>query len=76
MTDIVIADNLWDEGEAAISAWLYADGDRVAAGAIVAELMVEKSTMEVITPAAGTLRIMVAAEETVAKGQIVARIET
>jgi pyruvate/2-oxoglutarate dehydrogenase complex dihydrolipoamide acyltransferase (E2) component len=75
MTDIVIADNLWDEGEAAISAWLYQDGDRVAAGAIVAELMVEKSTMEVIAPAGGVLRILVAAEEPVAKGQIVARIE-
>lgn len=75
MTDIVIADNLWDEGEAAISAWLYADGDRVAAGTIVAELMVEKSTMEVIAPAAGRLRILVAAEEPVAKGQIVARLE-
>ncbi len=75
MTDIVIADNLWDEGEAAISAWLYADGDRVAGGAIVAELMVEKSTMEIIAPATGTLRILVAVEEPVAKGQIVARIE-
>jgi pyruvate/2-oxoglutarate dehydrogenase complex dihydrolipoamide acyltransferase (E2) component len=75
MTDIVIAENLWDEGEAAISAWLYQDGDRVAAGAIVAELMVEKSTMEIIAPATGALRILVAAEEPVAKGQIVARIE-
>lgn len=75
MTDIVIADNLWDEGAAAISAWLYADGDSVAAGAIVAELMVEKSTTEVIAPASGTLRILVAAEEPVAKGQVVARIE-
>ena len=74
MIDIIIADNLWDEGEAAISAWLYADGDRVAAGAIVAELMVEKTTMEVIAPAAGTLHILVAAEEPVAKGQMVARI--
>ena len=75
MTDIVIAENLWGEGEAAISAWLYQDGDRVAAGAIVAELMVEKSTMEIIAPASGTLRILVAAEEPVAKGQIVARIK-
>ena len=75
MTDIVIAENLWEEGEAAISAWLYQDGDRVAAGAIVAELMVEKSTMEIIAPASGTLRILVAAEEPVAKGQIVARME-
>ncbi len=75
MIDIVIANNLWDEGEAAISAWLYADGDRVAAGAIVAELMVEKSTLEIIAPATGILRILVAAEEPVAKGQIVARIE-
>lgn len=76
MTDIAIAGNLWDEGEAAISAWLYRDGDRVATGAIIAELMVEKSTFELTAPATGTLRILVAAEEPVAKGQIVARIET
>jgi len=75
MIDILVADNLWDEGEAAISAWLYADGDLVMAGAIVAELMIEKSTIELIAPATGILRILVAAEEPVAKGQIVARIE-
>lgn len=75
MTDILIADNLWDEGEAAISAWLYRDGDAVAAGVIVAELMVEKSTFEIVAPAAGTLRILVPAEAPVAKGQVVARID-
>lgn len=75
MTDIIVSSDLWDEGEAAISAWLYGDGDQVVAGAIVAELMVEKSTMELIAPATGRLHILVAAEESVAKGQIVARIE-
>jgi pyruvate/2-oxoglutarate dehydrogenase complex dihydrolipoamide acyltransferase (E2) component len=75
MTDIIVGHDLWDEGEAAISAWLYGNGNQVVAGAIVAELMVEKSTMELIAPATGTLHILVAAEQPVAKGQTVARIE-
>ncbi|MBL0768802.1 lipoyl domain-containing protein [Sphingopyxis sp. XHP0097] len=75
MTDVTIPTGLWNDGdEAAISAWLYSDGDIVAQGAIVAEIMVEKSSFELVAPAAGSLTILVPAEEAVRPGQVAARI--
>ncbi|HMO75955.1 MAG TPA: lipoyl domain-containing protein [Sphingopyxis sp.] len=75
MTDVTVPAGLWSaDDEAAISAWLYADGDSVPAGAVIAEIMVEKSSFELIAPASGVLRIAVAAEIPVAQGAIVARI--
>jgi len=75
MTDVVIPSGLWSaDDEAAISAWLYADGDAVAEGAIIAEIMVEKSSFELIAPVSGILRIEVAAETPVRAGALAARI--
>ena len=75
MTDVTVPEGLWeDDGEAAISAWFYADGDTVAEGAVLAEIMVEKSSYELISPASGALTILVGAEEVVRPGQVAARI--
>jgi len=75
MTEVKIPDDLWDDdGEGAISAWLYEDGDRVEAGTVIAEVMNEKVASELLAPAAGALAIVTAAEEPVRKGQVVARI--
>lgn len=74
MTELRIADDLWQDGEAAISAWFYEDGDTVRAGDVIAELMVEKSSFELRAPADGRLTILAQAEEPVIKGQTVARI--
>lgn len=75
MTDVTVPAGLWDENdEAAISAWLYPDGDVVAEGAVIAEVMVEKSSFEILAPSSGILRILAAAETTVRAGEIVARI--
>lgn len=75
MTDVTIPTGLWNaDDEAAISAWLYADGDAVAEGAIIAEIMVEKSSYELIAPATGTLQILITAEVPVRAGAVAARI--
>lgn len=74
MTDVLVPADQWTDGEAAISAWLYADGEAVRAGDVIAELMVEKSSFEVRAPASGRLTILAAAEESVAKGELIARI--
>ncbi|MEZ5707937.1 MAG: lipoyl domain-containing protein [Blastomonas sp.] len=75
MTDITIPDGLWEDGaEAALSTWFYADGDHVAAGAVVAEIMVEKTSYEIQSPAGGTLHIAIAEEQMVAPGQCIGRI--
>ena len=75
MTDVKIPDDLWDDdSEGAISAWLYEDGDRVEAGAAIAEVMNEKVASELLAPVTGALAIVTPAEEPVRKGQVVARI--
>lgn len=75
MTDVSIPAGLWNESdEAAISAWLYSDGDAVSEGSVIAEIMVEKSSFELVAPASGTLHILVGAEVPVRAGEVAARI--
>lgn len=75
MTSVLVPSDQWaDDEEAAISTWLYADGDPVQSGAIIAEIMVGKATFELFAPDSGVLRILVAPEIVVAKGQLVGRI--
>jgi pyruvate/2-oxoglutarate dehydrogenase complex dihydrolipoamide acyltransferase (E2) component len=75
MTDIVVPAELWsDGGEAALATWFYADGDQVSEGAIIAEVMVEKATIEILAPADGVLSILLPAEQPVAKEQVIGRI--
>lgn len=75
MTDITIPEDLWDDdSEGSISSWLFSDGDEVAEGDLIAEVMNEKVTNELLAPASGKLEILVAAEQPVSKGQVVAKI--
>jgi pyruvate/2-oxoglutarate dehydrogenase complex dihydrolipoamide acyltransferase (E2) component len=73
MTEIRIADDLWDQAlDGTLVTWLYDSGDAVPIGAVVAQIMVEKIQIDLITPAAGVLHIEVAQESLVRKGQRVA----
>ena len=74
MTDVRVPEDVWDAGDAAVSAWLYRDGEQVREGDIIAELMVEKSSFEIRAPVSGRLEIVAEAETPVAKGQVIARI--
>lgn len=75
MVDVLIPDDLWDDdSEGTISAWLYADGEIVREGAVIAEVMNEKVASELSAPISGTLSVLIHAEVPVKKGQIVARI--
>lgn len=69
-TPILIPATLWDDDSpGVISTWLFEDGDAVAEGAVVAEVMNEKVSFEITAPAAGRLSIEVPAEAEVALGQ-------
>ena len=61
--------------EAVITRWMKADGDAVAADEPVCELESDKATLELPSPAAGTLRITRQAGETVKIDDVIARIE-
>jgi pyruvate/2-oxoglutarate dehydrogenase complex dihydrolipoamide acyltransferase (E2) component len=73
--DIIIPADLWDgDVQGIISAWLYTDGDLVPAGAVIAEVMVEKVSHDLVTPAMGNLTILVPAEQPLDRGAIVGRV--
>jgi len=58
-----------------IARWLKADGDSVKRDESVLELETDKVTMEIPAPAAGVLKILVKAGETVAIGQKVGALD-
>ncbi len=76
-TEVIVPADLWDEDEqtGSIVLWLYSDGASVKEGDLIAELLVEKVTLELEAPASGTLRIKVEPEVVVNKGDLVATIE-
>ena len=55
--------------------WLVADGGSVAEGQPIYNLEIEKSTMEVEAPAAGTLKQIVKAGETYQVGDTIGEID-
>jgi pyruvate/2-oxoglutarate dehydrogenase complex dihydrolipoamide acyltransferase (E2) component len=75
MTEVRIPAEIIDEGEGVISVWLFRDGEKVAAGDVLAEVMNEKAVAELVAPASGHLTILVTAEVPVKKDQVVARID-
>ena len=61
--------------EVTIAAWSKKDGDMVALDEVLCELESDKATFELPAEAAGTLRIVAQAGETLPIGDIIARIE-
>ena len=75
--DIVIPQEVWgDSLEAVVVTWIYQNGAIVAQGRPIAEIMVEKSQIEVVAPASGRLTILAAPETVIGRDHIVGRIET
>ncbi|MFN7174392.1 MAG: biotin/lipoyl-containing protein [Thermaurantiacus tibetensis] len=76
-TEVRIPEDMWDEDDktGSIVHWLYKDGSTVKEGDLIAEVLVEKVTLELTAPASGTLRIRVEPEVVVNKGDVVAVIE-
>lgn len=74
-TQVQIPTDLWDEDEeAVITAWLASDGAGVTEGGLIVEIMVAKTQFEIHAPATGTLKILKAADDVVAKGGVIAEI--
>jgi pyruvate/2-oxoglutarate dehydrogenase complex dihydrolipoamide acyltransferase (E2) component len=79
VTAIVLPDASW-EGvepgtEALLDRWLVTEGARVSAGQPIARVVLVKATLEVTAPAAGVLaRIVVPAEQTFARGAVLAEL--
>ena len=61
--------------EGVLAEWLVADGDRVTEGQVIYALESDKSTQEVESPAAGTVRIVGVVGETYQVGEVLGTIE-
>jgi pyruvate/2-oxoglutarate dehydrogenase complex dihydrolipoamide acyltransferase (E2) component len=77
MADITIPLDFWDEDkEGVIVSWLYGEGASVARGKLIAEIMVEKTQLELNAPETGRLTILAPAETVVRKGDVIGRIDS
>ena len=60
--------------EGVVSTWFVRDGEQVAVGQLVAEVQVDKVSMEVPAEAAGTVHLLVEEEAVVTQGTVIATI--
>ena len=76
MTPVILFENAWEgDDEAALTNWFFDDGAAVAEGDLIAEVMVSKAAVEIRAPVAGRLKILVATDTVVAKGDTLAEIQ-
>lgn len=80
MTDVTMADTVWqdveDGTEALLQEWLVKPGDAVSAGQPLGVAELVKTTHEIVAPADGIVSALaVAAQNTFGRGAVLARLE-
>ncbi len=75
MAQLILAQLSTSMEEASVEAWLVDDGASVSAGQPIVSVMTDKVELELEAPAAGTLRIVAQAGETVPVGAVLAEID-
>ena len=63
------------DAEGVLATWFIRDGDQVASGQLLGEVMVEKVSGDVVAPAAGRVRLLVAEDQTIRQGAVIAQVE-
>ena len=63
------------DAEGVLATWFVRDGDKVASGQLLAEVMVEKASGEVLAPAAGQVRLLIGEDQTARQGEVIARVD-
>jgi pyruvate/2-oxoglutarate dehydrogenase complex dihydrolipoamide acyltransferase (E2) component len=61
--------------EGVLATWFVSDGEQVASGQLLGEVMVDKVSAEVVAPAAGHVHLLVAEEQTARQGDIIAHVD-
>ena len=76
MMEVRVPLDLWPEDDktGSIMVWLYPDGASVKEDDLIAEILVEKTTLELYAPTSGTLKIAVESDIVIDRGQLVATI--
>ena len=62
------------DAEGVLATWFVSDGDQVASGQLLGEVMVEKVSGEVTAPASGRVRLLVSEDQTVRQGEVIAEV--
>ena len=60
--------------EGVLATWFVTDGDQVASGQLLGEVMVEKVSGEVTAPTSGRVRLLVSEDQTVRQGELIAQV--
>jgi pyruvate/2-oxoglutarate dehydrogenase complex dihydrolipoamide acyltransferase (E2) component len=61
--------------EGVLATWFVSDGDQVAGGQLLGEVMVEKVSGEVIAPTSGRVRLLVSEDQTARQGEVIAQVD-
>ncbi|MGA0222340.1 MAG: biotin/lipoyl-containing protein, partial [Candidatus Nanopelagicales bacterium] len=61
--------------EGVVATWCVQNGETVKAGQVIAEVMVDKVSVDVEAPVDGVVTCLVGEEETAKQGQEIARID-
>ncbi len=80
MTEITLGADAWKDVEPGVEAlldkWLVGEGDTVRAGQLLANVVLVKSNLEIVAPAAGRIeKILVPANDTFGKGKPIALLK-
>ena len=60
--------------EGVLATWFVSDGDQVAGGQLLGEVMVEKVSGEVLAPTSGRVRLLVSEDQAVRQGEVIAQV--
>jgi pyruvate/2-oxoglutarate dehydrogenase complex dihydrolipoamide acyltransferase (E2) component len=60
--------------EGVLATWFVSDGDQVASGQLLGEVMVEKVSGEVTAPMSGRVRLLVSEDQAVRQGEVIAQV--
>lgn len=61
--------------EGVLATWFVSDGEQVASGQLLGEVMVDKVSGEVVAPVAGQVRLLAAEEQAARQGDVIARVD-
>ena len=60
--------------EGVLATWFVSDGDQVASGQLLGEVMVEKVSGEVTAPMSGRVHLLVSEDQAVRQGEVIAQV--
>jgi pyruvate/2-oxoglutarate dehydrogenase complex dihydrolipoamide acyltransferase (E2) component len=61
--------------EGVLATWFVSDGDQVASGQLLGEVMADKVSAEVVSSSSGQVRLLVSEGQTVRQGAVIAQVE-